>query len=355
MMKNKTTLPPDNCVYCNAECQDLRYHSRYQTLDGTRIVFRCLVCRKTFNDRFGTAFYDLKTPSKKVSRAIQQVAEGLSFEAVARIEGVAPETVSEWVKRGSEQAALIDSEVVQDVDTEIVEMDEVYSFAGHKQNRDEADDLLTETGKHWTHCSFARATRLILAIKIGFRDELVTNELVIETASRLSKDCFPLWVTDGWKAYIFALAVRFHQKIYQIRRRGRGRPPIPKMIPAPYLRYAQVIKQREQGRVVGIEKRVIFGKEEEINPKDIITSHLERLNGTMRLHCTPLHRKTRCFAKKKTQLEQQVTLFKSYYNFCLRHESLDYQTPAQATGLIDKPLTMMELLSYGGLKFSKIS
>jgi transposase-like protein/IS1 family transposase len=352
----KTTFPPDNCVYCNAGCQDLRYHSRYQTLDGERIVFRCRRCRKTFNDRFGTAFYDLKTSSEKVSRAIQQVAEGLSFEAVARIEQVAPSTVAEWVKRGAEQAVLLDRELVQEIETEIVEMDEVYSFAGHKQKRDDENtDLLSETGKHWTHCSFARQTRLILAIKIGFRDEILTNELVIETASRLKQDCFPLWVTDGWKAYIFALVLRFHQKIYQIRRRGRGRPPKPKMIPAPTLRYGQVVKQRERGRVVGIEKRIIFGKKEEIDPKDIITSHLERLNGTMRLHCTPLHRKTRCFAKRKTQLEQQVTLFKSYYNFCLKHESLKYQTPAQATGINDKPLTMMELLNYGGLKFSKIS
>lgn len=348
----KTTFPPDNCVYCNADCQDLRYHSRYQTLDGERIVFRCRNCRKTFNDRFGTAFYDLKTPSEKVSRAIQQVAEGLSFEAVARIEAVAPSTVAEWVRRGVEQADLIDQELVQEIETKVVEMDELYSFAGHKQKTDE---LLSETGKHWTHCSFARQTRLILAIRIGFRDELLTTELVMETASRLAENCFPLWVTDGWKAYIFALMLRFHQKIYQIRRRGRGRPPIPKMIPASYLRYAQVVKQRERGRVIGIEKRIIFGEEDEIDPKDIITSHLERLNGTMRLHCTPLHRRTRCFAKKKTQLEQQVTLFKSYYNFCLPHESLKYRTPAQATGIIDKPLTMMELLNYGGLKFSKIS
>jgi transposase-like protein len=347
----KTTFPPDNCVYCNADCQDLRYHSRYQTLDGERIVFRCRKCRKTFNDRFGTAFYDLKTPAEKVARAVQQVTEGLSFEAVARIEQVAPATVAEWVKRASVQADLIDRDVLQDIDTEIVETDEVYSFAGHKQK---SDDPLDETGKHWTHCSFARQTRLILAIKVGFRDEISTNELIIETASRLSKDCFPLWVSDGWKAYIFALMLQFHQKVYQIRGRGRGRPPVPKMIPAAKLRYAQMVKQRERGRVVGIEKRIIFGDEKEIDLKDVITSHLERLNGTMRLHCTPLHRKTRCFAKKKTQLQQQVTLFKSYYNFCLRHQSLDNQTPAQATGIIDRQLTIFELLNYGGLKFSNI-
>lgn len=212
-----------------------------------------------------------------------------------------------------------------------------------------------EIGKHWTHCSFARQTRLILAVEVGLRDEHLAQALVAQTASRLAENCHPLWVSDGWKAYIYALLLQFHLLVYQIKQRGRGRPPKPKMIPQPSLKYAQLVKQRENGRVVSVEQRIIFGTEEVIDLKAVITSHLERLNGTMRLHCTPLHRKTRCFAKKRKQLEEQVKLFKSYYNFCLKHYSLDYQTPAQATGIFDKPLSMMELLNYGLFRFSKIS
>jgi transposase-like protein/IS1 family transposase len=349
---NKTTFSPEQCVYCHAPAQDLRYHSRYQTRDGERTVFRCRNCLKTFNDRFGTAFYDLKTPSEKVSRAVQQVAEGLSFEAVARIEQIAPSTISNWMKRAVRQADLIDRELVRNIVTDWVELDEVYSFAGTKQPMETPSP---ETGKHWIHCSFARRTRLILAVKVGLRDEHLAQQLVRKTAARLDGSCHPLWVSDGWKAYIFALLLQFHLLAYQIKRRGRGRPPKPRMIPPPTLRYAQVVKQRENGRVIGIEQRIIFGDEEMINKTEVITSHLERLNGTMRLHCTPLHRRTRCFARKKSRLEEQVKLFKSYYNFCLLHHSLDYQTPAQATGIIDKPLSMMELLSYGLFRFSKIS
>jgi DTW domain-containing protein YfiP len=116
-----------------------------------------------------------------------------------------------------------------------------------------------------------------------------------------------------------------------------------------------VVKQRKNGRIIRIEQRVIFGDSRMINKTQVITSHLERLNGTMRLHCTPLHRCTRCFAKKRAGLEERVKLFKSYYNFCLPHHSLEYQTPAQATGIIDKPLSMMELLNYDQFRFSKIS
>lgn len=349
---NKTTFSPKQCVYCHAPAQELRYHSRYQTRDGQRTVFRCRLCRKTFNDRFDTAFYDLKTPAEKVARAVQQVAEGLSIEAVARIEAVAPETVSNWVRRAAAQADRIDRERVQNVTAQWVELDEVYSFAGTKQTPETVSD---EIGKYWTHCGFVRETRLLLAVKVGLRDEQSAQELVAETAARLAPDCDPLWVSDGWKAYIYALLLKYHLLVHQIRRRGRGRPPGPKMIPHPCLKYAQMIKRREHGRVVGIEQRIIFGAEETIALKEVITSHLERLNGTMRLHCTPLHRKTRCFAKNKRGLEEQVKLFKSYYNFCLKHHSLDYQTPAQAAGLIDRPLSMMDLLNYGVFTFSKIS
>src|ERR1044072_9832456 len=148
---NKTTFSPEHCVYCHASAQELRYHSRYLTRDGERIVFRCRLCRKTFNDRFGTAFYDLKTPSEKVSRAVQQVAEGLSFEAVARIETVAPESVSNWMKRAVCQAESVDQDLIQNIETDYLEMDEVYSFAGTKQK---TEILSQDIGKHWTHCSF---------------------------------------------------------------------------------------------------------------------------------------------------------------------------------------------------------
>ncbi len=60
-----------------------------------RTVFRCRLCRKTFCDRFGTAFYGLKASEAKVQRAVHQVMEGLSYEAVARVEAVHPT----WVHR----------------------------------------------------------------------------------------------------------------------------------------------------------------------------------------------------------------------------------------------------------------
>lgn len=57
---------------------------------------------------------------------------------------------------------------------------------------------------------------------------------------------------------------------------------------------------------------MIFGVEELIPLKQISTSLLERLNGTIRQHVVSLHRKTRSFAKLRTALDTQTQLFKSY-------------------------------------------
>jgi len=326
---------------------------KYMTQDGLRHVFRCRVCRKSFCDRFGTAFYDLKTLEEKVTRSVQQVAEGLSLEAVARVETVHPSTVSRWIERATKQAEMADKQLIKDVKAEVIELDELYSFAGNKQSAPESVEQ--ETGKHWTHCAMVRESRLLLAVEVGPRTEETTKALVIDAASRLTPNCYPLWSSDGWKAYIEALLSLFFVWVYSIRTGKRGRPTHPKKVAHPHLRYGQVIKQYVKGRVIGITKRVVFGVEELVPLVKISTSLLERLNGTIRLHVSPLRRKTRTFAKQREGLKQHVLLFKSYYNFCLPHSSLNKMTPAQAAGLTKDKFTMRDLLTFGAFTFSKIS
>jgi len=81
---------------------------------------------------------------------------------------------------------------------------------------------------------------------------------------------------------------------------------------------------------VAVTRRVIFGEEKLIPLKQISTSLLERLNGTIRQGVALLHRKTRSFAKCGTALDMQMQLFKSYDNLCRKHSTLKGQTPAQA-------------------------
>jgi len=135
----------------------------------------------------------------------------------------------------------------------------------------------------------------------------------------------------GWEPYLFALTVVFAVLIHFIKGRGRGRPKQSQVVPDPRLRYGQVVKQRPGRRLVAVTSRVIFGVEELIPLAQISTSLLERPNGTIRQHVVPLHRKTRSFAKRRTALDTQTQLFKSYYNLCRKHGALKGKTPGNVT------------------------
>ncbi|MDR3326768.1 MAG: IS1 family transposase, partial [Prevotellaceae bacterium] len=70
------------------------------------------------------------------------------------------------------------------------------------------------------------------------------------------------------------------------------------------LDYAVVHKTRENGRIVKVEKRIVFGDEERIKQKllqsvssKINTAYIERSNGTLRQLNSHLRRKSLTFAK----------------------------------------------------------
>lgn len=342
------------CPRCGATAERLAYHSRYTLKNGQDVmVIRCKQHKGTFCDRYGTAFYDLKTPEEKVQRALHQGLEGLCPEAVARIEGVHPTTVQRWVARACQQAQAADQKVITGVQAENVELDELHSFAGLKHLEAEEPDR-AEVGPHWTHCAMARESRLLLAVVVGPRTEDTATQLVEGAARRLAPNCWPLWSSDGWAPYVTALTLVFAVVIHFIKGKGPGRPKAPQVVPDPRLRYGQVIKERVKRRLVAVSRQVVFGVEELIPLHQISTSLLERLNGTLRQHVVPLHRKTRSFAKCRTALDTQTQLFKGYYNLCRKHESLKYRTPAQAAGLSDHCWTLRELLTYNAAITSKI-
>src|SRR6266571_1494057 len=61
------------------------------------------------------------------------------------------------------------------------------------------------------------------------------------------------------------------------------------------------------------------------------TSHVEKQNHTLRMHCRRLTRLTNAFSKKIENFEAAVALNFAYYNFCKTQGAIR-MTPAQAAG-----------------------
>ena len=79
--------------------------------------------------------------------------------------------------------------------------------------------------------------------------------------------------------------------------KGKGRRPTRKR-PQPGWQYLQMVKQRENGRVVGIKLRVIYGDKEKVMALlGKSTAYIERTHLTMRLFNSRLTRKTLAFSK----------------------------------------------------------
>jgi len=197
----------------------------------------------------------------------------------------------------------------------------------------------------------ATESRLVLSHVVGERSQKIADQLVKNTVKRLKS--IPLFATDGLKLYTIALRKQYG-KLKQFAPTGkRGRPRSPRLIVDELLKYAQVIKMRAEGRLKKVFNRIIFG--ENIDPKMISTSYIERLNLTCRQDNNRISRKTIGFSKKTEELDHQMTLYFANFNYCRKHRSLKYRDdqgkinfncPAKQAGLIDHIWSLHELLTF---------
>jgi hypothetical protein len=132
------------------------------------------------------------------------------------------------------------------------------------------------------------------------------TEAAIEAFGRLKSRGHPHspppLVSDGWGGYDEAM-VEVWGKVPEYR--GRGRPPTKKR-PGADWHYLQMVKQRENGRVMGIKAKTIYGAEDEREVLEELsgesTSYVERTNLTSRHMNGRLVRKTLGYSKELKML-----------------------------------------------------
>lgn len=222
----------------------------------------------------------------------------------------------------------------------------------------EAEHDHPEWGNGWVWLAVDPIPKLILHAVIGRRTEAQAKRFMFGLVGKLSGPP-PLFTSDELPHYKTVLAECYSTFIPVEATGKQGRPKKAIVQIDPELQYATVHKTRDNGRVVKVERRIVFGKEQDINnilqnspvSQTINTSFVERNNLTLRQHSRRLTRKTNGFSKVLRNLEAQVILVMAYYNFVRSHCSLKIKgqgerTPAIAAGLIDHKWSMSELLTY---------
>lgn len=226
-------------------------------------------------------------------------------------------------------------------------------------------EISSNQGDRWTFVAVLPDSSFIHALHHGERNLEEATEFVGQIKAN-SDGKTPMFASDDW-FYEKALLTHYgfdHTQPYS----GRGRYPHPKRLPLPGLKYVQVQKKRdERGRLIEIKYSIVYGTPEEIEHvfenaercKTINTVYVESRNGKFRKDDARLIRRTLCHSKKSVFHDAQANFTAQVMNYTRTNDGLkilinpnaelfkqkyQHRTPAMAQNIIDKPLTIKELL-----------
>jgi IS1 family transposase len=185
-----------------------------------------------------------------------------------------------------------------------------------------------EVGDVWTWVAIDPETKLVPTFAVGDRSGYMANCFIEDLASRLSHRV--QLSSDAFAAYTDAVERAFGTAVD----------------------YGSIIKTfshsdlEEQRRysppdVMSVKRVPVSG-----NPVvDLIsTSHVEKQNHTLRMHCRRLTRLTNAFSKKFDNFKAAVALHYAYYNFVKTNIAIRC-TPAMAAGVENSAWTVRDLVA----------
>jgi transposase-like protein len=328
-MNPQTTFCPNPDCPARGRCGEgnIWIHAR------TPPRYRCTVCDKTFSPRVGTPFYRRPTDEATITQVVTLIAHGCPLPAIVAAFGVQRQTVAAWMDAAGKQCEAVHRQLVcQPRDLARIEADEV---------------RVRQQGRVvWLAMALMVTTRLWLGGVVSQRRDaaLIARLLILVRACALPA---PLLVcVDGFAAYVKQVRRMARSPVPRDGKRGRCR-----LVAWPGLAIGQVIKQREQGRVVGVVRHLAHGTAalatRLLDGGQIHTAYVERLNGTFRARLAALARRTRAGGRTRARLTAGMWLVGTVYNFCTPHRSLAAgQTPAMASGITDHRWGISELLHY---------
>lgn len=226
-------------------------------------------------------------------------------------------------------------------------------------------EFAANQGDRWTFVAVLPESGYIHTVHNSERT-LAQAQLFIAQIKRKSDELAPLFHSDCW---FYEQALKDNYCHYEaVPYQGRGRPAKPKQIIDPQLRYVQVHKKRDsKGKIETITTRIVLGDEVDIlnvfndaqRCKTINTDFVESRNGKYRKDNARLIRKTLCHSKKAKFHDAHIQFLTQVFNYTRWVDALkivinpeakrfeakyQHRTPAMAQNIIDKYLSLKELL-----------
>ncbi len=271
-----------------------------------------------------------KLPLAKRTQILAMLCEGSSMRSISRIADVSINTVSKLLIEAGEACLAIHDETVRNVKASRVQCDEIWSFCYAKQkNVADAKAAPSGAGDVWTWTAIDSDTKLMVSYFVGDRGAESAMILMDDLRDRLANRV--QLTTDGHKAYLEAVEGAFgadvdYAQLVKLYGGQGGKGPEVRYSPA---------------ECTGIKKRRVEG-----NPDiaHVSTSHVERMNLSIRMQNRRFTRLTNAFSKKLDNHIHALALYFAFYNFCRIHKTLRV-TPAMAAGITDRLWSLDDIVA----------
>lgn len=260
------------------------------------------------------------------ARVVAALVEGNSIRGTGRMLRVDKNAVLELAMRVGDGCGYLHDRLVRNLSSLIIEGDETWSFIQKKEAR-VAKGNPTEHGDAYTFVALDAVSRLVIAYRVGKRDEENTDAFAADLRARLTM--VPHLTTDGFLLYRDVIEKHFGGSVD----------------------YGQAIKNYASAASLGpdhhyepsrdpfVTRAAVFGAP---SPSLITTAHVERYNLTQRHIVGRTRRLCLAFSKTKRGHVAGIALGVMAYNFVRVNAALG-TTPAVAAGIASRPWTVAEL------------
>ncbi len=303
-------------------CQHTAYKKVGETKAGAQ-RYRCKACGKSWTD--STDLLDgMRIGLDRAAQIVTLLCEGMSVRAASRITDTSKTTILDLLVLIGERCEAFMAENIRGIQVGDIQCDEIWQYIFCKNATAEQRKYVGGCGDSWCWTAIERNTKLMLTWHHGRRSlndsDAFMRKLAVATTGRFHLS------SDAYGTYEQSVRWNLGQRVD----------------------YGQVVKifgrtnkedQRKYSpaKIIGCSRRVVSGEPE---LRQTSTSHVERMNGSIRNFTKRMARLTYCFSKRWANHRAALALF-----FCRKHRSLKGRTPAMANGLSTEVWTVKELLT----------
>jgi transposase-like protein len=108
---------------------------RYGKSNEGRQRFQCKTCRKTFNERTGTLFYNRKTEETDILECLALLAEGVRISSISRAKSIKEDTILSFLREAAHHAQQVEALLLNDYHISQVQIDGLWTYVGRKQEK----------------------------------------------------------------------------------------------------------------------------------------------------------------------------------------------------------------------------